>query len=116
MNKEFIEILAACLAPIIAVVTVIAAIFQMYYTAKKRKDDLFDKRFDFYKRIERYWISTGSNGPPDIINLLTIASEARFLFGKDIEKHILSLEGKASTNPLFADDYFSKPFHKYLTL
>ena len=116
MDKESIELLSAWLVPIIGIVTIITAFLQIYYTAKKRKDDLFDKRFDFYKRLERYWLSTNSNGPPDITDLFPIASEARFLFGKDIERHILSLAGKGSSNSMFAEDDFTKPFHKYLTL
>ena len=113
-----INVLSAWLTPVLGFVTIGAAIFQSYHIARKRKDDLFDKRFDFYKKFEKYRISTylEINAAPDIIDLIPIASEARFLFGKDIERHVLSLEGKRSTNPMFADEDFSKPFYKYLKL
>ena len=85
---------------------------------KKRKDDLFKLRFDFYKRVSSAWTSTFDRNNPefDIVDLIPISEEAEFLFGKDIRKHILSLENKRAKHDLFPDENFSAPFHKYLRL
>jgi hypothetical protein len=85
---------------------------------RKRRDDLFKLRFEFYKKISNAWISTFHTDIPefDIVDLIPIAEEAEFLFGKDIQKHILSLENKRAKHDLFPDDNFSEPFRKYLKL
>ncbi|GGW81488.1 hypothetical protein [Salegentibacter mishustinae] len=85
---------------------------------RKRKDDLFKLRFEFYKKISNAWTSTynKNNSEFDIVDLTPVAEEAEFLFGKDIQKHILSLENKRAKHDLFPDDNFSEPFRKYLKL
>ena len=91
---------------------------QVYLTYKKRKDDLFNLRYEFYKNASNIWTSTcNPETPPlDIIDLIPLAEKASFLFGEDIFKHIISLENKTATNPFFPEEDFSKPFVKYLKL
>lgn len=118
MENNLINVLSAWLAPILAIVVITTSIMQYILAAKKRKDDLFDKRYNFYKKAEKVWLSSFNedNPPMDIIDLLPLASEATFLFGKEVSKHIISFEGKKCTHPWFADDDFAKPFYKYLKL
>lgn len=85
----------------------------------KRTNDLFDRRYKFYKMVEKWWLSTGDedNPPTDITDVLPMAIEADFIFGKDIFDHIVSLQDKThSGSPFFPNDDFSQPFRKYLTL
>jgi hypothetical protein len=50
-------------------------------------------------------------------DVVPIAEEARLLFGEDIERHILSLEGKEhSGSPFFPNQDFTSPFENYLRL
>ncbi len=50
-------------------------------------------------------------------DVVPIAEEARLLFGADIARHILSLEGKEhSGSPDFPNEDFTKPFERYLQL
>lgn len=109
----------------LTVVTTIVGILGVFFTwiqihlAKlKRKDDLFNLRYEFYESTSQMWISTCNLEIPelDIVDLIPIAEKASFLFGKDISKHILSLENKRAGNPFFPDEDFSKPFFKYLKL
>lgn len=84
---------------------------------RRRKDELFDRRFAFYKRLCKIWLSTAVDDEPELEleNLLCIIDEARFLFDEDIVNHILALEGKYHTgHPSFPNDDFVKPFNKYL--
>jgi hypothetical protein len=69
------------------------------------------------------WLKTGSGAAAgqrpwlDTEDLIPIAQEAGFLFGKDISDHILSLADKEHTgSPFFADGDFTEPFCKYLYL
>lgn len=108
-----------------AIVTSLVALFGLLFTSlqfklakKKRNDDLFNLRFTFYKKVSDLWTNTyNRNNPPmELIDLVIIAEEAEFLFGKDIAEHILSFANKRASNDLFPDDDFSKPFYKYLKL
>lgn len=109
----------------LTIVTTCVGVFGLLFTwlqfslaKKKRKDDLFNLRYEFYKNVSKMWTSTSdSNNPPlDIIDLIPLAEKAGFLFGEEIPKHILSLENKTATHPFFPDEDFSKPFVKYLKL
>lgn len=101
----------------VAISGVIFTGLQVYIAHKKRKDDLFNLRYEYYKKISKIWINTCHSGQPlDNIDLIPIAEEANFLFGEDIYNHILSLEDKKASHDLHPDIDFSKPFHKYLKL
>lgn len=118
MEKEVIAYLSAWLGPIVAISTVYMHFSQRHVAKIKRKDDLFDKRYEFYKRIERGWLETyyDSNPTLDEVDLIPVAIEASFLFGKDIVDHIIGLADRRCSTPLFVEDEFIKPFNKYLKL
>lgn len=94
------------------------SIWSFHLSKKKRKDDLFEKRHSFYKRICKYWLSTSDpqRDSAQFDELLYYSEEANFLFGKGIKKHIEKLENKRNSNPMLVDDNFTKPFTKYLKL
>ena len=113
--------------------TVVIATFtglQYWISKQKKKNDLFQIRYNFYKKVEAQWLSTSphigaAEGdksiqptlPPTWDDLIPIAREAKFLFGDDIFEHILSLEGKIHEGyPDFPEDWFIKPFIRYLSL
>lgn len=120
--EEIIRLLTALLTPTIAVVGVWIGLASHCLLKRKRKDELFDRRFRFYKDFEKLWKSTGEEllGKAHISlewdDLAPWVQEAYFLFGKDIANHIKSYEGKSYNSPLtwVPDSDFAKPFHQYL--
>jgi len=118
-NCNGIEALSALLTPTIAIAGLVIAVLQYRTNNLKRKNDLFDKRYEFYKSVEKLWLSTIDNEIKEfwVEDLIPIASEARILFGNDVADHIMSLENKRHKgSPFFPNDDFSKPFLKYLQL
>lgn len=113
--------LTALLTPTIAVGGLVIAVLNHLHARRKRKDDLFDRRYGFYKRVRDWWLTTGTGAAPDtdpdaaLEDVVPIAEEARLLFGDDIAQHILSLQGKGhSGSPFFPNDDFTRPFERYL--
>lgn len=112
---------AIYLTVVTSVVAILGSLFtglQFKLARKKRKDDLFNLRYEFYRNLSRIWIATNNRENPElgITDLIPIAEKANFLFGKEISKHVLSLEDKRASHDLFPDDDFSKPFERYLKL
>jgi|SRR5690606_25208568 len=120
--KNIIDILSAILAPTIAIIGIWISIVNYNLLLRKRKDDLFDRRYKFLKDFERFWKTTGEEkyGATrpylEWDDLEPWVQEARFLFGKDIAQHIKSYEGKSYKGGLHwvPDTELSKPFNKYL--
>lgn len=118
-ERDWVDIFKALLTPTIALFGVIISLLQWLANVAKRKNELFDKRYEFYNRIKDAWLSTASPEGQgfDIVDLVPIAEEAYFLFGDDVSKHIISLAGKIHNgSPFFPDSDFTKPFEKYLRL
>ena len=121
MNElpAWVNITSALLAPTIAIVALFLGVLNYRLSARRRRDDLFDRRYRFYQQVRDAWLSTAdpSTRPPDIEDWIPIAEEASFLFGSDIADHLVSLDGrKHSGSPFFPNDNFVEPFRKYLTL
>ncbi len=115
--------LFAAIGAVTGVVALLLNLFQYRLAAKRRKDDLFDRRYEFYRQVRSMWLNTGNGAPPgqrpwlDIKDLIPVSEEASFLFGQDIAQHICSLaDKKHDGSPFFPDDDFVKPFRKYLSL
>jgi hypothetical protein len=94
--------------------------FQQWRTAeRKRRQDLFDKRYDFFRRLWKSYelrITRPFDYPPlDDGDILDLVHEAEFLFGKDIVKHLFEMP-KNIEEKILNYDWFSKPFKKYLAL
>jgi hypothetical protein len=120
-EKNWIDILSALLAPIIAIMGIMFAALNYRLSARKRKDELFDRRYAFYKEVEKSWMSTLDDGVDgedkswDWDDVEGWAHEAEFLFGRDIVRHLRSYEGSTYNGlPWVPDSNFSKPFRKYL--
>lgn len=121
-SENLINILAASLTPIVAIIGSIIAIKNYQLSSRKRKDDLFDRRYKFLKDFERLWKTTGPEHLGAKLPSLEwddiepFAQEAYFLFGKDIAEHLRSYKGKSfdQTLPWVPDSELAKPFAKYL--
>jgi len=114
---------AAILTPTIAVAALVLAVCNYLLAARRRQDELFDRRYEFYQRVRSMWLATGNGAPEgvrpwlDTTELIPIAEEAGFLFGRDVSKHITSLADKQHSGcPTFPNDDFVAPFEKYLSL
>ena len=130
--ENLINILSACLTPTVAIMGLFFAWWQHRLACKKRKDDLFDRRWDYYVRAKKEFLKelvagVENNKAQDgmqkhIKNYIDhYADEALFLFGKDIEKHVRSLpneiikrRGKGGIEDPAKS--FREPFEKYLGL
>jgi hypothetical protein len=120
--KSVIEVLAAALTPVVAIIGIILGLKTYKLGIRKRKDDLFDRRYKFLKDFEKLWKTTGSESRGatrmclEWDDIEAYAQEAHFLFGKDIAEHLRSYEGKSYDQvfPWVPDSYLAKPFNKYL--
>jgi len=120
--NTLITILAALLTPTIAIGGIIIGVKNYKLALRKRKDDLFDKRYKFLKDFEKLWKTTGheSEGATRMNlewdDIEPWAQEAYFLFGKEIAEHLKSYEGKSYDRQLIwvPDSKLAKPFEKYL--
>jgi hypothetical protein len=99
--KATIDLLAALLTPMVAIITIVLTVKSYRLERRKRKDQLFDRRYQFLKDFEKLWKTTGLESKGATIGSLEWddiepwAQEAYFLFGKDIANHIRSYEGKS---------------------
>lgn len=120
MNKDQVDYLQACLTPIIAIAGIYYAHVQHKLNEQRRHDDLYDRRFEFFKKVTALWMCTshGDEGQElGVEDVAPFAIEADFLFGSDISTHIMSLEGKRHTgSDFFPNSDFTEPFSKYLKL
>lgn len=120
--NRWITILAAFLTPTIAIIGIFLGIKNYCLAIRKRKDDLFDRRYKFLKDFEKLWKTAGmeSEGATRMClewdDIEPWAQEAYFLFGKDIARHLRSYEGKTydQSFPWVPDSELAKPFNKYL--
>lgn len=122
---NWVIILQALAIPAIALGGLILAGLSWRTAERKRKNDLFDRRYEFYRRAERAYLvchQTGgihdTLGDPDTFTRL--AEEARFLFGLQIARHVFESETWRDVPDQvkhgIADERFVKPFDRYLLL
>ncbi len=115
--EDWVDVVVTSLAPAVLIFAIAFAWAKINH--KKQKDEFFDRRYDFYKRVKEFWLLTQNknNHAPTLEDLIPFAKEAAFLFGKDVQDHILSLSGKRHQgSPLFPEEDFTLPFRKYLDL
>lgn len=117
----WIEVLAALLTPVVAIAGLWIGIANYRLAVRRRKDELFDRRYAFYRKVRDMWMCTGSGAGPDERpsfdwdDIEPFAHEALFLFGKDIADHLRSYAGKEFRGmPGVPDEEFAEPFMKYL--
>lgn len=115
----WIEILQALLTPTIFVIGTLIAFLQWRTNDLRRKNELFDRRYEFYQRFRKWWLAwrESEHYVPEIEDLIPFAEEADFLFGSDVSEYILSLAGTKHTgSPWFPNKDFISSFYEYLKL
>ncbi|ALR29297.1 hypothetical protein ATE47_01555 [Chryseobacterium sp. IHB B 17019] len=120
--KNIITISAAFLTPTVAIIGIYIGIKNYKLQIRKRKDDLFDRRYQFLQDFEELWKTTGpeSLGATRMClewdDIAPYAQKAYYLFGNDIVQHLQSYEGKSydRTFPWVPDSELAKPFDRYL--
>ncbi len=107
----YINIFAAILSPIVAILGTVFLGLNWRTNEKKRKNELFDRRYDFYKNLRQIYLDQDlKHGSLDWSDWAPFAEEASFLFGDDIAKHIMSLETKHHGGfHFFPDENFIAP-------
>lgn len=119
-NYEYlINAIGACLPFLIACFMGYVAYQQWQTNERKRRQDLFDKRFKFYCEMKNIFEAM-YDGDLETLNLDSThillndnrADLALFLFGKDIQEHIINLFDKK----IKTHDDFTQPFNKYLSV
>ena len=117
---KFSEFTISATALLISLIGLLISIRSYFLSKKRRKDNLYLLRIKYYDKVKKVWLKTCNEIPNpinlDVVDLIPLAEEGEFLFGKKIYKHIMSLENKHATHPFFPDEDFSKPFREYLTL
>ena len=121
MNEEnyfkIINIFTASLGPILAILGTAFLALEWRTNEKRRQNELFDFRYRFYVQLKETYLNQHDlgNRPLDAEDWIPYSEEAGFLFGDDIQKHIMSFVGrKLSGSPDFPEEWFIKPFKKYL--
>ena len=118
--KDVIQLCASIATPCIALIAVYYTRTQARTNEIRRKQELFDLRYAFYQKARNIYLTLAKeNRLTGATDLFDLAEEADFLFGDDVSKHILNiLDHRISEQAKHGiiDDWFTKPFKKYLTL
>jgi hypothetical protein len=116
-NKDWVDILAAFLAPFVAVFVGIIAYYQFKIAREKLKHDLFERRMKIFNEIGMFMakiMQDGTSNYNDSMNLLRSTKEAVFLFDDKIDKYIREDIYKKSTRLTFLRTMQDKPGNKGL--
>jgi hypothetical protein len=127
---QSIQIFSALLVPVVLLGALLIHKANLKLAHKKRKDDLSDRRYEFYKKFEEFWFSDGPCKPYSDMNYHKIQNEnikkgilnqwsleAELLFKKDIPIFITSLinNNKRDFEPILSHIAFDPIFElKYL--
>jgi hypothetical protein len=114
MQSIWVQALNALLIPFIAVVGTIIGWLQWRTNERKRKQDLFDKRFALYLKAVSYYEEVWSDraGSSPDYDFKTLYVEASFLFGQDVVDHLKTMTREKK----FDIDWFAEPFRRYMQL
>jgi hypothetical protein len=115
----WIQILSAMLTPTIAIAGGVIAWLQWRTAERRRKQDLFEKRWEFFKRARKVY-EQGPRAPDGYVyhaeDFQYLAEEATFLFGPDIEALIWSFGGHFGENQTKDMSWYVTPFKKYMVM
>ncbi len=115
---KIIDISKALLTPMIGLLGIYIAYQQWQTNERKRKQDLFERRWTFYTELKLLFENLMNSDeaatvfcPTDFCIYNNRADQAKYLFGEDIVEHIFNIQEIAKSG-----DYnlFSEPFDKYL--
>jgi hypothetical protein len=114
--------LQALAVPAIAFAGVLVAVSGHLLARKQRSDQLFDKRYDFYRSLIAAIEAPQTIRPGSVIapmdgtspTLDRFAEEAEFLFDDDVARHIRNFRPKSWTIGSTVPPEFVLPFKSYL--
>lgn len=120
LYKTIIELTGAITTPCIALIAVYYTRSQSRTDEARRKQELFQIRYNFYLKVRKIYLSIAESSElVDETDFFDLAEEASFLFGDDISKHIVNIAKHKIPEQVrygIIDDWFVKPFIKYLQL
>ncbi len=126
--KDWVGIFTAISTPCIALLAGYFTYSQAKTDELRRKQEIFEIRYAYYNKVRAIYISLhGKKDLPwhyrEITDFFDLAEEASFLFGSDIAQHIIEMGNKHLADKIetqvhngIIDDWFIKPFTKYLSL
>lgn len=118
--KTILEIALALSTPIIACFAVYFTRSQSRTDEARRKQELFELRYSFYQKVRSTYMSIAQTKQPvDETDFFDLSEEASFLFGDDVSRHIIDIANHKIPEQVYhgiIDDWFVKPFKKYLQL
>jgi hypothetical protein len=135
VGKDWVDVLRALATPAIAYAGYSIASRGLQIQRQKRKDDLFDKRYEFFEifrksfikrlfidlEISRESLQNPSNETDWTFFFYKYASEAEFLFGEKCRRKIEKMDSdkcceKDDNDDFYINDSFKEPFIPYLRL
>ena len=111
----WIQTANALVLPGLAVAGGFVAWLQWRTNERKRRQDLFDRRFEFYRRALSAYTEFHSDrhGSTEAWEFELFNIEAGFLFGPDIVEHLKTYSHRSNK---YDAAWFARPFAKYLRL
>jgi len=124
---EWIQIFSALLTPTIAIAGIGIAWLQWCTAERRRKQDLFEKRWEFFNRARKVYEeglrASDEDKPPSdgyiyhTEDFQYLADEAAFLFGPDIEALIWGFGNHFGESATTRDlSWYVTPFKKYMVM
>jgi hypothetical protein len=95
--KAYVDLFAALLTPVIAIVMTYIAIQQYRANQLKLRQDLYDRRLLLYNAVAEFLAHVMQEGTADRTQLITLLQKTResyFLFGKEVSDYVTDLYKK----------------------
>jgi len=95
--KPYVDLFAALLTPVIAIIATYIAYQQYRANQLKLRHELYDRRLLLYNAVAEFLAHIVREGKADRIQLMTLLQKTResyFLFGKDVSEYVTELYKK----------------------
>jgi hypothetical protein len=95
--KPYVDLFAALLTPVIAIIAAYIAYQQYRANQLKLRHELYDRRLLLYNAVAEFLahiFRDGKAGDPQLMTLLQKTRESYFLFGKDVSDYVTELYKK----------------------
>jgi hypothetical protein len=116
----WVQIVNALAIPLVALAAALIGLLQWRTAERKRRQDLFDKRYDNFKRAQQFYEECMLSDRGDShgsFEMRDFATEAEFLFGPDVGAHMRDVvKNVCSGTHQYDFVWFTSPFKKYLQL
>jgi len=116
MNTQlWLTVVNGALTTLLAIAVALIAYAQWQTAEKQRKQDIFEKRYEFYVSFLNCYIAylSDTNAMEDT-QRVSFINKAFFLFGKDIANHVETLLSKHDKRLNL--DVVNSPFYRYMGL